>query len=284
MKLKKLLFVITILSLISCGSNPKSYYKKGEKITIELNEADDGGPNLVGTTTLALAAPELINIGIKGLKSLIKNEQAKYTQSYDQRLRNNNFYKTRPKLNSPANFSYSGFTIVRKVTKSEKIENETASKLKFEFIADSDSNTMMAIEPTYIEINSTKSKLKAKDSTVDLLVNISIKSFWTITKDGIPEFNSKEIASVNFNFKNIELGKSYDKSKEELKGKKSDWFSALPVTVIDNKVKDNGKFIIEVTVTESDDIKKRFEKYSKNLDGSEELIKIVLKDAFNIED
>ncbi|CAL2101242.1 conserved protein of unknown function [Tenacibaculum sp. 190130A14a] len=239
---------------------------------------------LASGTTLALVAPELINLGLKGVKSLVENEQKKYTQSYSKSERNDRFYKNRPADGSAANFSYSGFTITRKVKKSQTITNEVASKLKFNFVLDPDSHTMMAIKPVYAQVNSTKSKLKEKDNTVDLLVNVSIKAYWTTSKDGVPTFNSKEISSVSFNLKNLELGKIYEKKSTKFKNKTSEWFSAVPVSVIDKNIKDYGKFKLEVTVTESDDLKKRFEKFSKRLDASEELLKILLKDAFNVED
>jgi hypothetical protein len=283
---KHINFIWVLLILASCASNPKSYYKEGEKITLNLNKVpDDSDPNFVASgTTLALAAPELLNIGLKGVKSLIDNEQKKYTQSYSKTKSDDTFYKNKPDLSIPAKLSYSGFTITRKVKTSKNIKNDVASKLEFKFIIDDESETMMAIKPIYAKVNSTKSKLKAKDTNVDLQVSITIKAFWTSIKDEIPSFNSKEITSISFSLKNLELGKEYDHNSDKLKNKKSKWFSAIPVSTNEVEVKDYGKFSIEVKVTESDDIKKRFEKLSKKLNGSEELLKILLKDAFNIED
>ncbi len=294
MELKKnIVKVLVIILLTSCASNPKSYYKEGEKITLNLDKVSDNtNPNFIASgTTLALAAPELINLGLKGVKSLLDNEQKKYSQSYSKSENNDRFYKNKPDLGVPAEFSYSGFTITREVKLSENIKDKIASKLQFEFITDTESGTMMAIKPIYAKVNSTKSKLKAKDTNVDLLVNVVIKAFWVTTKDEIPTFNSKEITSLSFNLKNLELEKEYCINPDDIKNKKcdkldikkSEWFSAIPVTVIGDEIKDYGKFIIEVKVTESDDIKKRFDNYSKKLDGSEELLKILLKDAFNIE-
>lgn len=281
-----IIFLSISILLTSCASNPKSYYKEGEKITLSLDKVpDDTDPNFIASgTTLALAAPELLNLGLKSIKSLINNEQKKYTQSYSKSKKNDGFYKNRPDLGTAAELSYSGFTIIRKVKVSENITDEIATKLQFEFITDTESGTMMAIKPIYAKVNSTKSKLRAKDTNVDLQIKIVIKAFWTTTKDEIPTFNSKEITSVSFSLKNLELEKPYDTKSDKLKDKKSQWFSAIPVTVIENEVKDYGKFTIDVTVTESDDIKKRFEKFSKKLDSSDELLKILLKDALNIEE
>jgi len=273
-----------MLILASCARNPMSYYNADEKIIITLEKVPKkSGSKKLLSSSLALAAPELINLGLNGVKSLVTNEQKKYIQSYSKTKRDDNFYQNKPIQKDRIELSYSGFIVDREVKKSKNITNDKASELKFNFIIDSESESMMAIEPASIKINSTKSKLKSKDSNLDIKVDIILKAYWTTKNEGIATFTSSEIANVSFTFKSIELGTLYDSKSDALKNIRSDWFSAVPVTVIDDEIRDFGKFKIEVTVTESDNITERFEKISKKFDASEELLKTLLNNFFKEE-
>lgn len=276
----KAILTITVICLTSCASNKLSFYKTGEKVDVRpiKIERDSSQTDVANfDKVLKSVAPEILNIGIKGITSLIDKETKKYTQKYKGQLKNSNFYFNNPSANSPAELNYSGFSVKRTVKPTKEIINETATQIEFEFIQDELTKTMLAIKPKNLVINSTKAKLRQNDTTVDVSIKITIKSFWTSETNGQRTFNSKKIVDTEFSFKDVVLEKQYS-SKDKKLQKQSSWFSAIPYSLVPSISKlDKGVFELTIEVIESDDMEKRLKKISKKFKGSEDLLQSILK-------
>ena len=272
--------IIFLLLLSSCASNKNSYKFENEKTKIEFHKIDNSSQELAGSSAFALIAPQVIDWGFSFFKTQIEKEQKKYIQKYSAKKNDSMFYFKPSITEKKAKLNYSGFSIKRLITEDNK--EKTASEILFDFYIDK-TNQFLIISPTSIMLDKSKAKLKSNDSLIDIIINVKIKSIWSTDK----KISSKEIIDYEFNLKNIQLGVIDDKTKKpkiwNIKDKKSTWLPAPPFSSLDNEAIDNGKFILEVSVTETDNYGKRIEKYSKKFGENEDFLKKVLKNYLGLE-
>ncbi len=274
------ILILFSLLFISCASNKNSYKFENEKTKIELHTIDNSSQELAGSAAFALIAPQVIDWGFSFFKTQIKKEEKKYTQKYSAKKNDSMFYFNPSITGEKAKLNYSGFSIKRLIT--EKNKEKIASEISFNFHIDK-TNQFLIISPTSIMLDKSKAKLKSNDSLIDIIINVKLKSIWSTDK----KIASKEIIDYEFNLKNIQLGVIDNETKKpkiwEIKNKKSTWLPAPPFSSLDNEAIDNGKFIIEVSVTETDNYGKRIEKFSKKFDENGDFMKKLIKNYLGLE-
>lgn len=274
--MKKIIYIVSILLLGSCASNPDSFITDNERVKIELDNK---------STDEELAFPKLTSLitpalkwGLGKINDKIDKEAKKYVATYNGNITSQNFYTSNQK-----ELANNTIKILRYNVKDKNIELNNYSKISLKFEQNNE-KTLLRLKLSAIKINKSKAKLRQKDSTVDIKINIKLNAYWK-TKDGIVK--SETVGDVAIKMKDIILGEQYqlnNKCEDEncieiAQERTSSWFGTIPISVdSNNKPLENarGNFNIEIEVTEMDDYGKRVEQFGELADkGSDALVDLV---------
>ena len=275
--------VIIAILLTSCAANKDSRFRKNEEVVMNMIPADGGVSGLtegqdvksLGLSGVALAvANTVVKLGVNQIGKQLKKEAQQYEAKYFASVVQSDFYEEVAKDNT-FKFNYAGFEIIRKAGSKKSDyngEKETVATLKFQFenAENGSDNYFYRLKPVSVLVNKTKAKLRAKDQTVDLVVDISIYGYWV--NKGV-EYHSQKVAETSFPIKNVKLGEE----KINFGNLTSDWLMAVPIsTDKDNKYVGTGNFKIMVEVSEVDDFGEKVNKVATFVnDNSDQAIEII---------
>ncbi|QLG47037.1 hypothetical protein [Costertonia aggregata] len=258
--------LFSFIVLLGCSANKDSFHRKGETVTLTLNKyPQENQPNTLAFSSIT---PFLVDFGIGKVKQILENEAGKFTGMYQAEISDSNFYTDASSKDRSMN--YRSFVIDRKADLGKG--PETVSKMEFKFNTDA-SRTFIAVQPVALKIDKSKAKLLQNDSTLDVIIDIRMVSFWI---DINQEYRTAETANTSFVLSNIELGKAYD-SNSKLLSKTSGWMFPIPLSVKpDGTFFGRGTFNLYCTVTEIDDYGKRIETIRNAFETNEAEIKDIL--------
>lgn len=234
---------LLVLSLFSCKSSQYGSQKKAERLAMNVNESNevinyallkkqeippayamsrgffDPTPMVGGVVSLATS----------GIKSMIANEQKKYSAQYSFALNDLYFYDqlSEQSVFDPVGMQFNGFTIVR-TFKNKEGNLDTAMTASFEPDLSNPyeiiNNSFFHLKLTDIRVDYAKAKLLAKENP-KLNMDIEITFYTTyVTQTG--QINSNVVLGTFFlPLRDIPMDKNdaaYADYYEKLKGKRLD--------------------------------------------------------------
>ncbi len=254
-----LIFLIVVL-FSSCIANKNSCKLKNEKIYLKIDHiSDERDANVLASIIpgkadsehksrgLAFALPYIFKLTLNETLKLINKDKEKYIATYTSDASDDLFYTS---TESDADINIKNIRIIRTI-KSEQSDKDTAIVISLG-IEQSNDGYFLRLYTKDIHVKYTKAKLKFNDKTVDIKLQLNIQAFWF---DGNKEHCSQEIANISFIYTDIQFNnKLPDDEREKYK---SPWFPALPRTAFNTNQFGRGNYLLNMKVTEYDQLSKR---------------------------